>query len=162
MQIYHTPFFSISWGPFENVNFLYFLLKMQIWNGCNACNIAGKSIRDMNVNLTFLSSGSEVVEWMLLIGKFFWVHFWGQDQKLLNGPPRSDINVNLTFSVQHQKVVAVQDQKLWNGPPQFWYLVLHCSTLWVWILWDAIFCLQLCWVCAVASIFGVIEPNSWQ
>ena len=55
--------FPISWGPFENVNLLYFLLKMQIWNGSNALNIAGNPIKDINVNLLFLSSGSKVVEW---------------------------------------------------------------------------------------------------
>ena len=56
----------ISWGPFENVNFLYFLLKMQIWNGCNALNIVGYPIKDINVNLIFSV----------------------QDQKLWNRPPQ--------------------------------------------------------------------------
>ena len=55
--------FPMRWGPFENVNLLYFLLKMQIWNGCNALNIAGNPIKDINVNLSFLSSGWKVVEW---------------------------------------------------------------------------------------------------
>ena len=55
--------FPIIWGPFENVNLLYFLLKMHIWDGCIALNIAGNPIKDINVNLSFLSSGSKVVEW---------------------------------------------------------------------------------------------------
>ena len=49
-------FFPITWGPFEDVNLLYFLLKMQIWNGCIVFNIAGNPIKDINVNLSFLSS----------------------------------------------------------------------------------------------------------
>ena len=57
--------FPISWGPFENVNFLFFLLQMQIWTGCNVLNIAGNPIKGMNVNLSFLSSRSKVVEWTL-------------------------------------------------------------------------------------------------
>ena len=55
--------FPISWGPFENVHLLYFLLKMQIWNGHNVLNIAGNPIKDINVNLSFFSLGSKVVEW---------------------------------------------------------------------------------------------------
>ena len=61
MQICHNPFL-ITWGPFENVNLLYFLLKIQIWNGCNVVNIAGNPIKDINVNLSFLSSRWKVVE----------------------------------------------------------------------------------------------------
>ena len=53
----------ISCGPFGNVNFLFILLQMQIWTGCNALNIVGSPIKDINVNLSFLSSGSKVVEW---------------------------------------------------------------------------------------------------
>ena len=63
VQIYHKLFFTISWEPFENVNLLFFLLEMQIWNGCNALNIAGNPIKDINAQLSFLSSGSQVVEW---------------------------------------------------------------------------------------------------
>ena len=66
--------FPITSGPFEDVNLLYFLLKMQIWNGCNVLNIAGNPIKDMNVNLSFLSSGWKVVEWTPRthrIGKIF-------------------------------------------------------------------------------------------
>ena len=55
--------FPIMWRPFENVNLLYFLLKIQIWNGCNVVNIAGNPIKDINVNLSFLSSRWKVVEW---------------------------------------------------------------------------------------------------
>ena len=54
--------FPVMWGPFENVNLLYFLLKIQIWNGCNMVNIAGNPIKDINVNLSFLSSRWKVVE----------------------------------------------------------------------------------------------------
>ena len=46
------------------MNLYYFsLLEMQIWNGCNALNIAGNPIKDVNAQLSFLSSGSQVVEW---------------------------------------------------------------------------------------------------
>ena len=55
--------FPITWGPFEYVNLLYFLLKIQIWNGCNVLNIAGNPIKDININLSFLSSTWTVVEW---------------------------------------------------------------------------------------------------
>ena len=37
---------------------------MQIWNGCNAINIAGNPIKDINTKLTFLSSGSKVERWL--------------------------------------------------------------------------------------------------
>ena len=57
--------FPITWGPFQNVNLLYFLLKIQISNGCNVLNIAGNPIKDIIVNLSFLSSGSKVVEYTL-------------------------------------------------------------------------------------------------
>ena len=64
--------FPITWGPFEDVNLLYFLLKMQIWNGCNVLNIAGNPIKEINVNLSFLSSRWKVVEWTIpRIGKIF-------------------------------------------------------------------------------------------
>ena len=46
--------FPITWGPFQNVNLLYFLLKIQISNGCNVLNIAGNPIKDIIVNLSFL------------------------------------------------------------------------------------------------------------
>ena len=55
--------FPITWDSFEDVNLLYFLLKMQIWKGCNVLNIAGNPIKDINVNLSFLSSRWKVVEW---------------------------------------------------------------------------------------------------
>ena len=54
--------FPISWEPFENINLLYFLLKMQIWNGFNVFNIPGNLIKDINVNLSILSVGWKVVE----------------------------------------------------------------------------------------------------
>ena len=63
--------FPITWGPFENVNLLYFLLGMQIWNGCNVLNIAGNPIKDINVNLSFLSSRWKVVQWTPHLGKSF-------------------------------------------------------------------------------------------
>ena len=37
--------FPITRGPFEDVNLLYFLLKMQIWNGCNVLNIVENPIK---------------------------------------------------------------------------------------------------------------------
>ena len=40
--------------PFQNVNLLYFLLKIHISNGCNVLNIAGNPIKDIIVNLSFL------------------------------------------------------------------------------------------------------------
>ena len=63
--------FPISWGPFQDVNLLYFLLKMQIWNGCNVLNIVGNPIKDININLSFLSSRWKVVEWTPL-GSDIW------------------------------------------------------------------------------------------
>ena len=54
--------FPITWGPFQNVNLLYFLLKIQISNGCNVLNITVNSIKDITVNLSFLCSGSKVVQ----------------------------------------------------------------------------------------------------
>ena len=80
--------FPISWGPFQDVNFTYSLLKMQIWNGCNVLNIVGNPIKDININLSFLSSGWKVVEWTFpglenflyaQDWKIFWMHFWVQD-----------------------------------------------------------------------------------
>ena len=61
MQICHKHF-PISWGPFQMLIYYFFLLQMQIWNGCNALNIAEDPMKDINVNLSFLSSGSKVVE----------------------------------------------------------------------------------------------------
>ena len=55
--------FPIMWGPSENVHLLYFLLQIQIGNGCNVLNIAGNPIKDINVNLSFLSSWWKVVEY---------------------------------------------------------------------------------------------------
>ena len=55
--------FPISWEPSQNVNLFYFLLWMQIWNGCNAFYIAENPIKDINAKLTFLTSASKVVEW---------------------------------------------------------------------------------------------------
>ena len=57
-----TNLFPITWGPFQNVNLLYFLLKIQISNGCNVLNIAVNPIKDIIVNLSFLCSGSKVVQ----------------------------------------------------------------------------------------------------
>ena len=39
--------FPITWEPFQNVNLLNFLLKIQISNGCNVLNIAGNPIKDI-------------------------------------------------------------------------------------------------------------------
>ena len=43
---------------------------MHIWNGCNALNIAGNPMKDINANLTFLRSASKVERW--LITPLFW------------------------------------------------------------------------------------------
>ena len=108
-----SAFLPIGWGPFQDVNLLYFLLKMQIWNGCNVFNIVGKPLKDININLSFLSSRWKVLTWNGLlfprIGKFF-------ENAFLNivENPIKDINVNLV-------TVWVQDEKLWNGP-QDWNL----------------------------------------
>ena len=87
---------------------------MQIWNGCNMLNIAGNPIKDINVNLSFLSSGSKAVEWTIHPGfekflnsflssvskvvewttpcwKKFQFHFWFEDPKLWNEPPSSNV-----------------------------------------------------------------------
>ena len=92
--------FPISWGPFEDVILLYFLLKMQIWNGCNVLNIAGISIKDININLSFLSSRQKVMEWTFPGLENFLYAFLSSGYKLLNGPPdlTSDGNFrNSTF-----------------------------------------------------------------
>ena len=60
--------FHIIWGTFENMNLLYFLLKMQIWNGINLLNIGGNPIKAINVNLSILSVWWKVVEWTPQIG----------------------------------------------------------------------------------------------
>ena len=67
--------FPISWGPVEDVHLLYFLLKMPIWNGCNVLNLVGNPIKDINVNLSFLSSRWKVVEWTPP-GSDIWWKFW--------------------------------------------------------------------------------------
>ena len=79
--------FSTSWGPFENVNLPFFLFKMQIWNDCNALNIAGNCIKDINVNLSFLSLGS----------------------KLWNGPPWPNMRMfwNSTFACTVQWCMTI-------------------------------------------------------
>ena len=66
--------FPISWEPSQNVNLLYLLLQMQIWNGCNAFNIAGNPIKDINAKLTFLTSASKVVEWTPLSNGLWGIH----------------------------------------------------------------------------------------
>ena len=68
--------FPITWGPFQNVNLLYFLLKIQISNGCNVLNIAGNPIKDIIVNLSFLSSGSKVVQNIGIWWKFWKIYFF--------------------------------------------------------------------------------------
>ena len=78
--------FPISWGPFENVTLLYFLLKMQIWNGCNVLNIAGNPIK--NITVIF--------------------HFWVQDQQLWNELPNMWWNlVNSTFAWTVQSCMQI-------------------------------------------------------
>ena len=55
--------FPSAEGHLKMLIYHFFLFKMQIWNDCNALNIAGYPIKDINVNLSFLSFGSKVVEW---------------------------------------------------------------------------------------------------
>ena len=66
--------FPISWESFENVHLLHFLMLMEIWNGCNALNIAGSPIQDMNAELTFLSWASKVV--IDLPSSGIWWRYW--------------------------------------------------------------------------------------
>ena len=100
MQICHKHLLPISWGPFEDVNLLYFLLKMQIWNGCNVLNITRNPINRYQCKSfiskfkmkscgmdpprigkflnSFLSSVSKVVEWNPqsdIWGKFWKFYF---------------------------------------------------------------------------------------
>ena len=66
--------FPISWEPSQNVNLLNLLLQMQISNGCNAFNIAGNPIKDINAKLTFLTSASKVVELTPLSNGLWGIH----------------------------------------------------------------------------------------
>ena len=79
--------FPITWESFEDVNLLYFLLKMQIWNGCNVLNIAGNPIKDINVNLSFLSSRWKVVEWTPQDWKNFLTSFLSSWSKVVEWTP---------------------------------------------------------------------------
>ena len=63
--------FAISWGPFENINLFYFLLKMQIWNDWNVFNIPGNLIKDINVSLSLLNVDEKVWNGPPRIGKIF-------------------------------------------------------------------------------------------
>ena len=63
MQIFHNTFFPSAEGHLKMLIYSIGLLKMQIWNGCNVLNIAGISMKDININLSFLSSRWKVVEW---------------------------------------------------------------------------------------------------
>ena len=58
-EICHKPFFH-QLRAIENVDILFFLSKMQIWNDCNALNIARNCTKDINANLSFLSLGSKM------------------------------------------------------------------------------------------------------
>ena len=52
MQICHKPLsYHLRTTQIENVNLLYFLLKMHIWMAVLPPNIAGNPIKDINVNL---------------------------------------------------------------------------------------------------------------
>ena len=95
--------FPIMWGPFENVNLLYFLLKIQIWNGCNVLNIAGNPIKDINVNLSFLSSRWKVVECTPQRLEKFLTSFLSSGSKVVEYTPQAGYQVeiweNLLFHV---------------------------------------------------------------
>ena len=101
--------FPITWGPFENDNLFYFLLKMQIWNGCYLLNITGNPIKDISVNLSILSVWWKVVEWT---------------------PPKL-VTLLTSFLNSGSKVVECT-------PETNWHLVLHCSAFWIWLLWHLI------------------------
>ena len=111
----------------------FFLFKMQIRSDCNALNIAGNPIKDINVNLSFLSLGSKVVEWTPLTQhENFWnftfactvqwcmiiCHKWFFHQllKIQIWNPIKDINVNLSFLSLESKVVewTHRTYKIWN------------------------------------------------
>ena len=116
--------FPITWGPFENGNSLYFLLKIQIWNGCDVLNIAGNPIKDINVNLSFLSS-----RW-----------------KLWNVPP---LGIGKIFNF----ISEFRIKSCGMYPPDRWHLVLHCSAFIGMTIVTSHFCFQLWWVCTAIN-FG--------
>ena len=57
--------FAINFSPsaeghLKMLIYHFFLFKMQIRSDCNALNIAGNPIKDINVNLSFLSLGTKL------------------------------------------------------------------------------------------------------
>ena len=64
MQICHKPFAHQLIAIWKCSFTIFFLLKMQIWNGCNVFNIAGNPIKDINAKLSFQSLASNVMEWI--------------------------------------------------------------------------------------------------
>ena len=152
MTICHK-LFSISWGPFENVNLLFFVLKMQIWN----------LMKNINVNLSFLSLGSNVVEWlppwpnmrmfwhssfahtmqwcMTICHKLFSIS-WGPFEnvnlpffvlKMQIWNPMKNINVNLSFLSLGSNVVEWLPP--WPNMRIFWYSSFACTVQW---------CMKIC------------------
>ena len=103
--------FPITWGPFENVNLLYFLLKIQIGNGCNVLNIVGNPIKDINVNLSFLSSRWKVMEWTPSRLEKFLTSFLSSGSKAVEWTPKADI--------------------LWK----FWKSTFPCTVQWCMDIW---------------------------
>ena len=59
---------------------LYFLLTMQIWNGCNVLNNVGMPHKRYQCKPFISEFKMKVVEWIPRIGKFLWKHFWVHDQ----------------------------------------------------------------------------------
>ena len=73
--------FPITWGPFQNVNLLNFLLKIQISNGCNVLNIAGNPIKDI-ICKSFISEfrikscAKYTPAWLGIWWKFWKIYFF--------------------------------------------------------------------------------------
>ena len=105
--------FPISWGPFEDVNLLYFLLKMQIWNGCNVLNITRNPIKDINVNLSFPSSRWKVVEWTPLDWKIFEFISEFSIKCCWMEPPRLENFLNAFLSLGSEVVEWTPQSDIW-------------------------------------------------
>ena len=109
----------------------FFLLQMQIWNGCNALNIAGNSIKYINVNLSFLSSGSKVVKWTHgMVYKTFTL-----DHTMISVPDfmavRCVLHVGLTPLGLEKKFKFISEVRIRSCgmDPLIWPLVEICSVL---------------------------------
>ena len=72
MQICHKPF-PHQLRVIRKFEFAIFLLQIQIWNGCNVHIIAENPIKEINVNSSFLSSESNVVQLTRMFHKWYHV-----------------------------------------------------------------------------------------